>query len=76
MTESLGDSGEFWDFSENNDYTTLKANDGLYYKVWNEGPESVKQEIANTLAKVRKDLNKLLICIMKNPECWNSKPSR
>jgi hypothetical protein len=74
MTESLGDSGEFWDFDESDNYVTIKANDGLDYKVWNEGTEETKQEIADTLARVRKDLNKLLICIMKNPESWNSKP--
>jgi hypothetical protein len=74
MTTDLGDSGEFWDFNENTNYITIRASDGLDYKVWNHGSESVKKEVANTLAQVRKDINTILVHIMKNPQLWTSKP--
>jgi hypothetical protein len=70
----LGDSGEFWDFNENTDYIKITASDGLVYKVWDYGSESIKQEVADTLARVRKDINTILIYIMKNPQLWTCKP--
>jgi hypothetical protein len=73
MTD-LGDSGEFWDFNENTNYSTITAYDGLDYKVWDHGDESIKKEVANTLARVRKDINTILVHIMKNPQLWISKP--
>lgn len=74
MEKPLGDSGEHWDFDENYNYVNIKADDGLNYKVWNEGPPEIKQEVANVLARVRKDINKLLLYIMANPQLWSTKP--
>jgi len=72
--DDLGDSGEFWDFNENTNYISITASDGLDYKVWDYGSESIKQEVADTLAHVRKDINTILIYIMKNPQLWTCKP--
>ena len=68
-------SGEKWDFNENTNYVNVKSSiDDLVYKVWDSGPESVKQEVADVLASVRRDLNKLLIYLYNNPQLWNDKP--
>ena len=75
----------FWDVDENKGYITLKANDGLDYKVWNGDPEEKhqkkwwytatnKQETAETLARVRKDLNTLLIYLIKNEYLYANDP--
>ena len=72
--EDLGDSGEPWDFNENKNYVSIQAFDGLDYKVWDHGSENIKKEVANTLAQVRKDVNTILVYIMKNPQLWTDKP--
>ena len=75
----------FWDVDENKGYITLKANDGLDYKVWNGDPDEKhqkkwwytatnKQETAETLARVRKDLNTLLIYLIKNEYLYANDP--
>jgi hypothetical protein len=50
----------FWDVEEDTGFTKVKAWDGHEYKVWNCGAEQVKQKVANILANVRRDMNKLL----------------
>ena len=52
---------EFWDFDENFNYVPIKADDGLYYKVWKLGPPEILNEVADVLAKVRHDINTILI---------------
>jgi hypothetical protein len=65
---------EFWDFDENLNYIPIKANDGLYYKVWNEGSQETLKEVADVLAKVRHDINTILIYAYKNRNTWYNHP--
>ena len=65
---------EFWDLEESKGFNDIIADDGLTYKVWNSGDSKLQQEVADTLARVRKDLNTLLIYIYDNPQLWNNKP--
>ena len=80
----LSNSKDFWNVDETNGYKKVQASDGLYYKVW-VGDKSEKnqkkwwynidpQESAETLAKVRKDLNILLKYLYDNPQLWNDHP--
>jgi hypothetical protein len=62
---------EFWDFEETVGYIEVKAKDGIIYKVWESGNT---QLAADTLARVRKDLNKLLLFAYNNPQYWYDKP--
>jgi len=64
----------FWDLEETKGFINIKADDNLIYKVWDSGTPEVKQEVANILAKVRGDLNTLLLYIYNNPQLWNNKP--
>jgi hypothetical protein len=59
-----------WDIEETKGFVKLKAWDGLEYKVWNTGTQQEKQKCADILAKVRLDMNTLLIYLMKNPQLW------
>ena len=71
----MSDSGEKWDFNENKNYVEIRSTiDDLVYKVWDSGPDSVKQEVADVLASVRRDLNTLLIYLYNNPQLWHDKP--
>jgi hypothetical protein len=68
-----------------NGYKLFKASDGLSYKVW-VGDKNEKfqkswwytitnqQDVAETLAQVREDINKLLNYIQQNPQLWNQHP--
>jgi hypothetical protein len=67
-------SKPFWDLEENIGFATIRANDSMYYRVWNKGSESIKQEVADTLARVRRDFNKLLEYLYSNPELWITQP--
>jgi hypothetical protein len=56
---------------ENKGFVKIKSTfDNVEYKVLDQGSESEKLEVANTLAHIRKDLNTLLIYLCKNPELW------
>ena len=65
---------EFWDFDENLNYVSIKADDGLYYKVWNLGPPEILNEVADVLAKVRHDINTILIYAYQNRDLWYNHP--
>ena len=67
----INSSKQFWNFSESDNYVSVKASDNVEYKVWNTGNTA---EVAETLARIRKDINTLLIYIMRNPDLWNQKP--
>jgi len=59
---------------ENKGFVKIKSTlDNLEYKVLDKGSESEKIEVANTLSKIRFDLNRLLIYLCKNPELWINK---
>jgi hypothetical protein len=64
----------FWDKEENIGFVSVEAWDGLVYKVWNEGTPETIQKIADILAKVRYDINRLLIYLCKNKEKWENHP--
>lgn len=81
----LRDSTEFWNTDENNGYEKIKACDGKYYKVWvgdqNEKNQKKwwytannKQEVADILAHVSKDINTLLVYLETNPQLWSQHP--
>ena len=57
----------FWDVEEDIGFVSVKAWDNHYYKVWNAGTRESIQKVANILADVRRDMNKLLKHI------WNVK---
>ena len=77
----------FWDLEENRGYIEIKASDSLDYKVWN-GDESEKfqkewwynqtpeqqQQVAQILADIRKDLNTILIYLLKNEYLYINDP--
>ena len=67
-------NSEFWDYDENYGFTKIKSPDGLYYKVLNYGTIEDKIDVATILSNIRKDINKLLIYLCKNPQLWSSKP--
>ena len=82
---NLEDSKEFWNLNETKGYKKFKASDGLEYKVWvgdHTSPFQKKwwytvknqQEVAETLARVRKDLTNLLVYLEENPQLWNQHP--
>ena len=80
----LSNSKDFWNVNETDGYKKVKASDGIEYKVWIGDPneESQKkwwyttnqQEIAETLARVRKDINKLLYFLESNTDLWCQNP--
>jgi len=65
---------EFWDLDELKDFVNRKGCDGLSYHVLDIGTEQDKQQAADILAKVRADLNTILIYIYRNPQLWMDKP--
>ena len=84
-TLNLEDSSEFWNLDEIRGYQKFKASDNNYYKVWVGDPGlkfqknwwykvTNQQEVAETLAKIRKDLDTLVNYIYKNPQLWNQHP--
>jgi len=60
-----GKKKPFWDVEEDIGFVKIKAWDGHYYKVWNAGTQETIQKVADILANVRKDMNKLLQHISK-----------
>lgn len=65
----------FWDLEENINFVKIKSPlDSNYYKVYNSGTSKEQQDVALELSKIRRDINKLLEYIMKNPELWIDKP--
>jgi len=65
----------FWDLEEDKGFVSITSPiDGLNYKVWNEGTDIQKQDVATELSKIRRDINKLLVYICKHPEKWIDKP--
>jgi hypothetical protein len=81
----LSKSKDFWNTDEEAGYGQFKASDGKMYKVWVGDPNEKfqkkwwytvdnQQEVAETLARVRKDINTLLIYLEKNPQLWNQHP--
>jgi len=61
----------FWDLEETVGFVNVRSTlDSLEYKVWNSGTDSEKLEVANILAKVRQNINILLIYLARNPELW------
>ena len=85
----LGNKKEFWDLEEEIGYKRIKANDNLEYKVWDNDPseswlvkkewwtnqtQEQQQEVANLLANIRKDLNTLLIYLLKNEYLYMNNP--
>lgn len=55
----------FWDVEEEKGFVEIKAWDKHNYKVWNAGTQESLQKVANILADVRRDMNKLLDHIWK-----------
>ena len=65
----------FWDVEETIGFDTITASeDGMNYKVWDKGTSEIKQQVAEELAKIRRDLNKLLVYLYKNPQLWMDSP--
>lgn len=60
-----GKKRPFWDVDEETNFLHIKAWDGHIYKVWNAGSEESIKKVADCLANVRRDINKLLQHIMK-----------
>ena len=82
---NLEDSPEFWNLDETTGYKKYRASDNLFYKVWVGNPNQKfqkkwwytignEQEVAETLARVRKDLKALLEYINANPQMWYDNP--
>ena len=67
-------SKEKWDVEETDGFVSVKAWDNLYYKVWNVGTPETIQKVADILANVRYDINKLLIYLCKNKKNWENHP--
>jgi hypothetical protein len=59
-----------WDVEENKGFVSVKADDGLFYKIWDSGTYEDKLKCANVLANIRHDLNILLIYLIKNDDLW------
>ena len=82
---NLENTQDFWNTNENKGYRYFRARDKRNYKVW-VGDTSEKfqknwwynttnqQEVAETLARVKKDINTLLTYLEKNPQLWNQHP--
>jgi hypothetical protein len=76
---------EFWDVEEDKGFTGVKASDGVVYKVWTGNlnfpfqktwwyNNDNIQHVAEMLASARRDINTLLIYLLKNPQLWNQHP--
>ena len=70
----MNNKKEFWDLDESKGFVNAVGPDGIEYKVLGYGSDEDTQKAADILAKVRKDVNTLLIYIYNNPELWNNKP--
>ena len=64
----------FWDLEENKGFDKIKASDQLVYNVWDSGSPQEKQEVADTLARIRNDINTVLLYIHNNPQKWSDHP--
>ena len=64
----------FWDLEETQGFVRVTANDGLEYKVWNEGTGETIQKVADILAQCRRSINKILVYMYNNPDKWISHP--
>ena len=60
----------FWDVEEKIGFVNIKAWDDLNYRVWNQGTPESLQQVANILADIRYDINRLLVCLYKNRNKW------
>ena len=84
MIIDLSKSKDFWNLDETTGYRKYNVQ-GINYKVW-VGYRDQKfqkdwwynvtnqQEVAETIAKVRSDLLKLLRYLESNPDLWNQEP--
>jgi hypothetical protein len=60
---------------ENKGFVKVRSSlDNVEYKVLDIGTSSEKLEVALILSKVRRDLNKLMIYLCKNPQLWINLP--
>ena len=60
---------------ENKGFVKVRSSlDNVEYKVLDIGTSSEKSEVALILSKVRRDLNKLMIYLCKNPQLWINLP--
>ena len=64
----------FWDLEENKGFDKIRASDGILYTVWNSGSAQEKQDVAETLARIRKDINTVLLYMYGNPQRWQDHP--
>jgi hypothetical protein len=64
----------FWDKEETLGFVQIKACDGLFYKVWNKGTDETIKKVADILANIRYDINRLLIYLCKNKQNWENHP--
>jgi hypothetical protein len=64
----------FWDVEETKGFVYVAAKDGLEYKVWNQGSAESIQRVADILAKIREDINTLLIYLATNKDRWRDHP--
>jgi hypothetical protein len=82
---NLEDTNDFWNVDEKHGFKKFRASDGYDYKVWIGDPNEKcqknwwytidnQQQTAETLAKVRADLTKLLVYLEKNPDLWIQHP--
>ena len=62
-----------WDVEENIGFVKIEAFDGNIYKVWDSGTPQEILQVANILAKIRKDLNCLLYYLCNNEQLWIDK---
>jgi hypothetical protein len=64
----------FWDVEETVGFVNIKSKiDSLFYKVYNVGSTGEMIQVADSLALVRRDLNKLLFYLCRNPNEWINK---
>jgi hypothetical protein len=65
-----------WDFDESKDFVEVTSSiDNLTYKIYEPNtPVELQLKLANILARVRKDLNKMLLFAVNNPGIWRNHP--
>jgi hypothetical protein len=71
--EDTRNSTASWNLDEYTTFRQLKAKDGLVYSVIDSGDDCADKKAAELLAKTRKELNTILIYIIKHPELWKDK---
>ncbi len=64
----------FWDYEETIGYREVIASDSVKYKVWRTESVTTDQQVAEVLSKIRRDINKLLVYLCKNPQLWMQHP--